>query len=140
VTAIGRGVDRTTSSIAPLIRSPIHQRFINFDGLYTDGFRAQYSTCPSPFSATSHACRRLQLHILGAIAEFERARIQERVVAGLARARAQGKHLGRPSHHIEDELARVAGLSARAAAQELDVSTSILQRLGARRGHAEAVA
>ena len=34
---------------------------------------------------------RLQLHVLGAIAEFERARIAERVRAGLVRARAQGK-------------------------------------------------
>ena len=33
---------------------------------------------------------RLQLHVLGAIAEFERARIAERVKAGLARARARG--------------------------------------------------
>src|SRR5689334_13333326 len=39
---------------------------------------------------------RLQLHILGAIAEFERSRIAERVKAGLQRARAQGKRLGRP--------------------------------------------
>ena len=35
-------------------------------------------------------------NILGAIAEFERARIAERVKAGLRRARAQGKRLGRP--------------------------------------------
>src|ERR1700751_6400854 len=39
---------------------------------------------------------KLQMHILGAIAEFERARIAERVRAGLVRARAQGKRLGRP--------------------------------------------
>src|SRR5436305_2882874 len=39
---------------------------------------------------------KLQMHILGAIAEFERGRIRERVVAGLQRARAQGKRLGRP--------------------------------------------
>src|SRR5206468_9767355 len=39
---------------------------------------------------------KLQMHILGAIAEFERERIRERVLAGLARARAQGKRLGRP--------------------------------------------
>jgi DNA invertase Pin-like site-specific DNA recombinase len=40
---------------------------------------------------------KLQMHILGAIAEFERARIAERVKAGLQRARAQGKRLGRPT-------------------------------------------
>ena len=45
---------------------------------------------------TSTPAGRLQLHILSAIAEFERSRIQERVIAGLARAVAQGKRLGRP--------------------------------------------
>jgi DNA invertase Pin-like site-specific DNA recombinase len=39
---------------------------------------------------------RLQLHILAALAEFEKERIRERVLAGLARARAQGTRLGRP--------------------------------------------
>ena len=39
---------------------------------------------------------RLQLHILSALAEFERARIAERVQAGLERAKAQGRRLGRP--------------------------------------------
>jgi DNA invertase Pin-like site-specific DNA recombinase len=34
--------------------------------------------------------------MLGVFAEFERALIQERVKAGLARARAEGKRLGRP--------------------------------------------
>ena len=44
---------------------------------------------------------KLQMHILGAIAEFERGRIVERVRAGLARARAQGKRLGRPRRRID---------------------------------------
>ena len=39
---------------------------------------------------------KLQLHILAALAEFERGRIQERVRAGLARARRHGTRLGRP--------------------------------------------
>ena len=39
---------------------------------------------------------RLQLHVLAALAEFERARIAERVQAGLARARRHGTRLGRP--------------------------------------------
>jgi Resolvase, N terminal domain len=43
---------------------------------------------------------RLQLHILAALSEFERCRIQERVRAGLARARAQGTRLGRPRVRI----------------------------------------
>jgi len=32
--------------------------------------------------------------ILGVVAEFERAMIRERVMAGLARARSEGKQLG----------------------------------------------
>ncbi len=39
----------------------------------------------------------LQLHVLAALAEFERERIRERVHAGLARARTQGTRLGRPA-------------------------------------------
>ena len=39
---------------------------------------------------------KLQLHILAALAEFERERIRERMLAGLQRAKAQGKRLGRP--------------------------------------------
>ena len=39
---------------------------------------------------------RLQMHMLTALAEFQRDSIQERVRAGLARVKAQGNHLGRP--------------------------------------------
>lgn len=38
----------------------------------------------------------LMIQILGAFSEFERAMIRERTLAGLARAKAQGKKLGRP--------------------------------------------
>jgi len=38
----------------------------------------------------------LMIHMLGAFAEFERSMIRERTMAGLARARAEGKKLGRP--------------------------------------------
>ena len=43
----------------------------------------------------STAAGRLQLHILSALGEFERARLIERTRAGLARARRQGTRLGR---------------------------------------------
>lgn len=69
---------------------------------------------------------RLQLHILGAIAEFERARIAERVKAGLTRARAQGKQLGRP--RLKQAPAATAGLSVRQAAAAWGVSKSTAAR------------
>lgn len=65
-----------------------------------------------------------------AVAEFERARIQERVRAGLARAKAQGVRLDRPRRRIDPErLATVAGLPDREAARRLGIPRSTFQRL-----------
>ncbi len=72
---------------------------------------------------------KLQMHILGAIAEFERERIRERVLAGLARARSQGKRLGRPAVAVPVErLQRVDGLPVDVAAARLGVSRSTIKR------------
>jgi putative DNA-invertase from lambdoid prophage Rac len=69
---------------------------------------------------------KLQMHILGAIAEFERERIRERVLAGLARARAQGKRLGRPRK--ASARVSVPGDSVREAARAWGVSKSTAAR------------
>jgi DNA invertase Pin-like site-specific DNA recombinase len=70
---------------------------------------------------------RLQMQILGAMAEFERARIAERVRAGMARARANGKHVGRRRLAVSDqEIAAAGHLSLREAADQLGVSKSFL--------------
>ena len=69
---------------------------------------------------------KLQMHILGAIAEFERERIRERVMAGLARARAQGVKLGRP--RSRPATRGVPGGTVRAAAQAWGVSKSTAAR------------
>jgi DNA invertase Pin-like site-specific DNA recombinase len=72
---------------------------------------------------------KLQMHILGAIAEFERARIAERVKAGLQRARAQGKRLGRPRASVPTaRVLEASHLSATAGARMLGVSRSTLKR------------
>ena len=70
---------------------------------------------------------KLQMHILAAIAEFERARIAERVLAGLARARRQGKHLGRP-RVVRPPALVPKGLTVRQAAKEWGVSKSTAAR------------
>ena len=76
---------------------------------------------------TSTPAGRLQLHILGAMAEFERARIAERVRLGLARAKAHGKRLGRPRRRVTDsELQATVALSVRQAAAVLGVSKSFI--------------
>jgi DNA invertase Pin-like site-specific DNA recombinase len=72
---------------------------------------------------------RLQLHILAALSEFERNRIQERVRAGLARVRAQGKRLGRPRAKIPFErLKAVSSLRTGQAAAQLGVSVATVKR------------
>lgn len=72
---------------------------------------------------------KLQLHVLAAIAEFERERIRERVRAGLARARSQGRRLGRRRKHAPPvpispdltvrEAASVWGVSKSTAARRI---------------------
>jgi DNA invertase Pin-like site-specific DNA recombinase len=69
---------------------------------------------------------KLQLHILAALAEFERERIRERVLAGLQRARSQGKRLGRPRKAPTAFV--VPGGSVRAAARLWGVSKSTAAR------------
>lgn len=77
---------------------------------------------------TSTAEGRLVAGALGAIAQFERSRIQERIHAGLARTRAQGKRLGRRPSSAVRSLDTCAGPSHRAAATRLGVSVASVKR------------
>jgi DNA invertase Pin-like site-specific DNA recombinase len=69
----------------------------------------------------------------GVFAEFEREMIRERVKAGLARARAQGKSFGRPrvSPEIEAKVkaARRKGVGMLSIARSLGIGTSAVQRI-----------
>jgi DNA invertase Pin-like site-specific DNA recombinase len=77
----------------------------------------------------SSASGRLQLHILAALAEFERGRIRERVLAGLHRAKAQGRRLGRPTTVVPvDRVQAVRHLPVEEAADVLGVSRSTVKR------------
>ena len=97
-------------------------------GLLDDlqSFGVAFVSLAEGIDATTPAGK-LQMHILGAIAEFERGRIVERVKAGMARAKAAGKHVGRPRREVTDtDLATVAHLSVREAARQLGVSKSFI--------------
>jgi DNA invertase Pin-like site-specific DNA recombinase len=77
---------------------------------------------------------RLMFAVIGAMAEFERALIQERVKAGLRNAQAKGKRLGRPRRVVDASriaALRAAGASWRAIAQELGVGLATLYRVTA---------
>ncbi len=71
--------------------------------------------------------------MLGVFSEFERAIIQERIKAGLARARAEGKRLGRPrvGKDVEDRirLERRKGGTIHGIAARIGVGVSVVQRV-----------
>lgn len=74
---------------------------------------------------------RLMFQLLGAFAEYERCLIQERVRAGVARARSQGKRCGRHRREIDLNLAHVLmeqGHSIRRVSRMLQVPKSTLVR------------
>jgi DNA invertase Pin-like site-specific DNA recombinase len=74
---------------------------------------------------------RFLLHLFAALAELERGVIVERVRAGVAEAKRQGKHCGRPRKVFRrDEAAqlRKSGMSWRAIARKLGVSFMTVKR------------
>jgi DNA invertase Pin-like site-specific DNA recombinase len=74
---------------------------------------------------------RLMFQIIGAMAEFERSLIQERVKAGLRNARAKGKKFGRPRAHVDAQCVaalRRDGLSWSQVCRTLNVSKGSAQR------------
>jgi DNA invertase Pin-like site-specific DNA recombinase len=81
---------------------------------------------------TSTPAGRAMFGMLGIFAEFERAMIVERVRAGMTRARAQGKHLGRPpvSDFVRDAIMEKSksGSSCRAIARELGIGDATVRR------------
>ena len=74
---------------------------------------------------------RLMFQIIGAMAEFERLLIQERVKAGLRNARAKGKKFGRPHAQVDAGVVaalRSKGFSWSQVCRTLDVSKGTAQR------------
>ncbi len=74
---------------------------------------------------------RLLRNIFASVAEYEREMIRERVVAGLRKARASGKRIGRPKAVVNQfrvERLRAEGLSWRAIAQRMDLPRSTVYR------------
>jgi len=76
---------------------------------------------------------KMLFQLLGVFAEFERSMIRERINAGLARAKAQGKKLGRPrvSLTVENKIKKLrsTGKGIRKIASELRVGVSTVMRV-----------
>jgi DNA invertase Pin-like site-specific DNA recombinase len=85
---------------------------------------------------TTTPAGKAMFQMMGVFAEFERAMIQERVRAGLARARSEGKRLGRPPiapelkkaiHEALNKPGRTEGV--RKIAERFGVNAGTVQRI-----------
>jgi DNA invertase Pin-like site-specific DNA recombinase len=84
---------------------------------------------------TTTPAGKAMFQMMGVFAEFERAMIQERVRAGLARARSEGKRLGRPpiapalAERIREALVTPGRPGVRVLAERFGVNVSTVQRI-----------
>ena len=112
--------DRFARSLKHLIESLEEFSSLGIDFVsYTEGVD---TTTPSG---------QLLFHIVGAVAQFERDLIAERVRAGMAHARAMGKRIGRPRVPVDAEAVsrlRTEGRSLRETAQVLNIPVSRVRR------------
>ena len=82
---------------------------------------------------TSTVAGRMMFQMLGVIAEFERGMIRERVMAGQARAKKDGKHIGRKFSDMTTDAdirrLRAEGYGKIKIAKTLKVGVSTVQRV-----------
>ena len=82
---------------------------------------------------TTSPAGKAMFQMMGVFAEFERSMIQERVKAGLNRAKAQGKVLGRPkvTGQVEEAVlaARADGTGKRKISKQLGIGVSTVNRI-----------
>jgi DNA invertase Pin-like site-specific DNA recombinase len=96
------------------------------------GFGVEWFSYREEYLRSIGVFRDAVLAILACIAKQERVRLSERVQAGLGRARAQGKVLGRPKAPVRSERVlamRNKGLSLREIAEQTGVSAMTAQRI-----------
>jgi DNA invertase Pin-like site-specific DNA recombinase len=108
---------------------------LNTLGAITDR-KAGFRSLADAWADTTTAHGRLMLTVLGGLAEFERELIRARTAEGRARAKANGKSLGRPfkltEHQRREARKRVqAGDTVREIARSYNVNASTISRLAA---------
>jgi DNA invertase Pin-like site-specific DNA recombinase len=91
---------------------------------------------------TTTASGELLFHVFGALAQYERAMIQERVVAGLTAARRRGRVGGRPAAIVGEKLSAIiaalnSGMSKAAVCRNFGVKRTTLIETLARVGWPE---
>src|SRR5215469_4954349 len=98
--------------------------------------KAQFRSLAEPRADTWTSTGRLMLAVLGGLADVERDLIRTRTAEGRSRAKAQGKHMGRPpsltpAQQKEAIRRRAQGATLAELANSYNVSRATISRLGA---------
>jgi DNA invertase Pin-like site-specific DNA recombinase len=98
--------------------------------------KAQFRSLAEPWADTATSTGRLMLAVLGGLADVERDLIRTRTAEGRSRAKAQGKHMGRPpsltpAQKKEAIRRRAQGATLEELAHSYNVSRATISRLTA---------
>jgi DNA invertase Pin-like site-specific DNA recombinase len=98
--------------------------------------KAQFRSLAEPWADTGTSTGRLMLAVLGGLADVERDLIRTRTAEGRSRAKAQGKHMGRPpsltpAQQKEAIRRRAQGATLDELARSYNVSRATISRLAA---------
>jgi DNA invertase Pin-like site-specific DNA recombinase len=93
----------------------------------------QFRSLAEPWADTGTSTGRLMLAVLGGLADVERDLIRTRTAEGRSRAKAQGKHMGRPAsltpaQQKEATRRRAHGATLRELADSYNVGISTIRR------------
>ena len=95
--------------------------------------KAQFRSLAEPWADTGTSTGRLMLAVLGGLADVERDLIRTRTAEGRSRAKARGKHMGRPpsltpAQQKEATRRRAQGATLQELADSYDRSVSTMRR------------
>jgi DNA invertase Pin-like site-specific DNA recombinase len=95
--------------------------------------KAQFRSLAEPWADTGTSTGRLMLAVLGGLADVERDLIRTRTAEGRSRAKARGKHMGRPpsltaAQQKEATRRRAEGATLQELADSYDRSISTMRR------------
>jgi DNA invertase Pin-like site-specific DNA recombinase len=98
--------------------------------------KAQFRSLAEPWADSTSSTGRLMLAVLGGLADVERDLIRTRTAEGRSRAKARGKHMGRPpsltpAQQKEAIRRRARGATLQELAHSYNVSRATISRLTA---------
>ena len=106
--------------------------------------KAQFRSLAEPWADTGTSTGRLMIAVLGGLADVERDLIRTRTAEGRSRAKAQGRHMGRPpsltsAQRKEATRRRAQGATLAELADSYNVGISTIRRATASRSPAKGI-